>query len=435
MPALPGMGGMTMGTVADMGADQENLAHDAAAVDTHAIDAAGVAPADSAFDADMSSALDAAFDIEDDMDWDVVRAPRIPRVSVLITTRNGAAMVGYTLRSVLAQSYVDFEVVVVDDQSTDGTQDVVRAFDDTRIRLLSTPARLGIAGARNFGFAQCQGAYIAPVEQTDIWLPFRLARQVAYLDLHADTALVATATQRLVGGARVASPEPERSNPGFLRWALLIGNPVVWSSVLLRKSAVQSVGIFNRADRDGAEDYDLYHRLAQVGDVARIDEVLTLFRADPDSQPVFNGAMLPNATRVLQDAYEPILGAGAARAAQVMARHVGGGEPVPDVVTLRVIEAVLRAATQYVRSNHMLDEVARALIAAERPALMQRLVRTAIRAGTISPGVLRREGLLHHAALPAGELLRASMLGLVRGTAKSTREPAPATLRMAPAGR
>jgi hypothetical protein len=137
----------------------------------------------------------------------------------------------------------------------------------------------------------------------------------------------------------------------------------------------------------------------------------------------------------LQDAYEPILGAGAARAAQVMALHVGGGEPVPDVVTLRVIEAVLRAATQHVRNNHALDEVGRALIAAERPALMQRLVRAAIRAGTISPGVLRREGLLHHAALPAGELLRASMLGMVRGSGKGGRERAQLPLRMAPVGR
>jgi hypothetical protein len=428
MPALPGVGGMTMGTVSDMGADQENCA-DAA------VDPAAVAGAGGASDADMSAALDAAFDVEDDMDWDVVRAPRIPRVSVLLTTRNGAAMIGYTLRSVLAQSYADFEVVVVDDQSTDRTREIVRGFDDKRIRLLSTPARLGTAGARNFGFAECQGCYIAPVEQNDIWLPFRLARQVAYLDVHADTTLVATATQRLVGGARVASPEPERTNPGFLKWALLVGNPLVWSSVLVRKSAVACVGIFNREDRSGAEDYDLYHRLARIGDVARIDDVLTLFRSDPESQPVFTGAMLPNATRVLQDAYEPILGAGAARAAQVMARHVDGGEPAPDVVTLRVIEAVLRATTQRLRNNHVLDEVARALIAAERPVLMQRLVRAAIRAGTISPGVLRREGLLHHAGLPAGELWRASMLGLVRGNGKGAREPAQATLRMAPVGR
>lgn len=430
MKALPWAGGMIMGAGLDMGTEQESWAGDDAAVG-----AACVAQAGSEFDAEMSAELDAAFDIEDDMDWEVERAPRIPRVSVLITTRNGAATVGDTLRSVLAQSFADFEVVAVDDQSTDGTPDVVRGFDDTRIRLLSTPAQLGTAGARNFGFAQCRGCYIAPVEQDDIWLPFRLARQVAYLDLHADTALVATATQLLAEGTRVAAPEPERSNPGFLRWALLVGNPIVWSSVLLRKSSVESIGIFNREDRNDAEDYDLYHRLAQVGDVARIDEVLTLRRSDPDVKPVFTAAMLPNATRVLQDAYEPILGAGAARAAQIMARHVGGGEPVPDVVTLRVIEAVLRATTQHVRHNHALDEVARALIAAERPVMMQRLVRAAIRAGTISPGALRREGLLHHAALPAGELWRASMLSLVRGNGRSGREPAQAPLRMLPAGR
>ncbi len=342
-----------------------------------------------------------------------------PRVSVLVPTFNGAGLVGETLRSILDQGLPDIEVVVVDDGSTDDTPEKVLAIGDDRIRLLRTPRRLGPPGARNFGFAQCRGRYIAPVDQDDILLPYRLARQVACLDVHADTVLVATATQRLVGEARVASPEPVRTSPGFLRWALLLGNPLVWSSVLIRKSALDALGVFNREDRLYAEDFDLYHRLTSVGSVARIDDVLTLYRRhEAGASHVNNATMRINASRVLQDAYAPILRAGAARSAQVMTRYVSEGLPIPDIRTLRLIAAVVQAMTQFVKKNIGVDEVARGLIITERAALMQRLVRAAIRSGTISALVLHREGLLQLAGLESGAVLSNSVVGMVRRTQK-----------------
>jgi hypothetical protein len=86
------------------------------------------------------------------------------------------------------------------------------------------------------------------------------------------------------------------------------------------------------------------------------------------------------------------------------------------VTTLRVIEAVLQAMTQHVKTAYGVDEVARGLMATERAALLQRLVRTALRGGTVSAMTLRREGLLHLANLGAGALLRNAALGLFRGT-------------------
>src|ERR1700678_3624290 len=118
-------------------------------------------------------------------DAPAVAAP--PRVSVLVPTYNGVDLVGETLRSILDQGLPDIEVVVVDDGSTDGTPEKVLAIADGRIRLFRTPRNLGPPGARNFGFAHCRGRYIAPVDQDDILLPFRLARQVACLDVHEDT--------------------------------------------------------------------------------------------------------------------------------------------------------------------------------------------------------------------------------------------------------
>jgi len=346
-----------------------------------------------------------------------VAAP--PRVSVLVPTYNGASLVGETLRSILDQGLPDIEVVVVDDGSTDDTPERVLAIGDDRVRLLRTPRNLGPPGARNFGFAHCRARYIAPVDQDDILLPFRLARQVACLDVHADTVLVATATQRLVGEERVTSPEPVRTSPGFLRWALLVGNPLVWSSVLIRKSALDTLGVFNREDRLYAEDFDLYHRLSTVGSLARIDDVLTLYRRhEAGASQVHKATMRASASRVLEDAYAPILRTGAARSAQVMTRHVSEGLPIPDIRTLRLIAAVLQAMAQHVKKTCGVDEVARGLIITERAALMQRLVRAAIRSGTLSALVLHREGLLQLAGLESGAVLSNSVVGMVRRTQK-----------------
>jgi len=343
-----------------------------------------------------------------------------PRVSVLIAAHNAAATIGASIRAVLQQSFVDFELLIVDDCSTDDTVSVVRGFDDARIRLLSTPRKLGLAAARNIGFDACDGLYVAPVTAGDLPLPFRLARQVAFLDLHTECTLVATATERLVLEQRVASPEAEQTSPAFLRWALLLGNPLVWSSVLARRSAVLMAGGLHLDRRVGAADFDLYHRLARLGPVARIDEVLTQYRHTPHGAASRNetddARMLADATLVLREAYEPILGPGAARAASIMALHVGHGQPVPDIETLQLIIALLPALARWARSGGTVDEVGRALIAAHRAALLRRLVRSALRSGTVSAMALQRAGLLHHAQLSRAELGRFTVLGMARAT-------------------
>src|SRR5277367_161034 len=94
-----------------------------------------------------------------------------PRVSFLVATCDGEALVGETLRSIFAQTFTDFEIIVVDDASTDRTRAVVASFADPRIKLLTTPRFVGAPAARNYGFMECRGEFIAPVEQDDVLLP------------------------------------------------------------------------------------------------------------------------------------------------------------------------------------------------------------------------------------------------------------------------
>ena len=107
-------------------------------------------------------------------------------VSVIIPTYNRAACLKLALASVLNQTYQNFEIIVVDDASTDGTADVVRGFADARITYVRHDVNRGKVGAgaaaRNSGIARAQGTYIAFLDDDDEWLPEKLARQVAVLD-------------------------------------------------------------------------------------------------------------------------------------------------------------------------------------------------------------------------------------------------------------
>ena len=103
-------------------------------------------------------------------------------VSVIVPAYNAAATIGETLRSALAQTYPQLEVLVVDDGSTDATADIVRSFvaRDPRVRLLQQ-ANAGVAAARNLAIAQSRGAYVAPLDADDLWHPQKIALQLEAL--------------------------------------------------------------------------------------------------------------------------------------------------------------------------------------------------------------------------------------------------------------
>jgi len=107
--------------------------------------------------------------------------PHVPKVTVVIPAYNVENFIAHSLRSVLAQTFVDFEVIVVNDGSTDRTLDVVAGFADSRVRAVTQRNR-GLAGARNTGIRQARGRYIAFLDADDLWHPDKLARHVAHLD-------------------------------------------------------------------------------------------------------------------------------------------------------------------------------------------------------------------------------------------------------------
>jgi glycosyltransferase involved in cell wall biosynthesis len=295
-----------------------------------------------------------------------------PTVSVVMATYNGAARLPETLHSLLAQTFADFELVIVDDCSTDGTRHLLHSFADERIKILSTPANSGPVRARNLAVTATTGRYIAALDQDDISLPHRLARQVATLDAQPKMVALGTASRRLVNGRLMEDRLGTDTTPGFIRWMLHVMNPLVWSSVMLRRSAVEKLDVFSRQERLFAEDFDLYHRLAAYGEIARLDEVLTTYRwHQAGASSTSASQMIASAGAVLEDAYRPWFGEGAARAARLINHHIAARQPAPDRATFRELRQILsRLFTAFCKTFHP-DQTTRDLISAQTTRLLR----------------------------------------------------------------
>ena len=310
-----------------------------------------------------------------------------PAVSVIMAAYNGAALVTETLESVRAQTFDDFEVIVVDDRSTDDTLDVLRSFDDPRIRMIAAEANQGPVRTRNRAFAEARGRYIAALDQDDLCRPERFARQVAYLDAHADTVLIGSGTSVLMDGTVQPSALPPVSTPFVIEWLLRIMNPLVWSSVMLRAEPARTLDPFTRPDILYAEDFDLYHRMGKLGRIARVDDDLLLYRSHSGgASQRFTDTMMASATRVLSEAHADQLGDAAPVAADLLVRHVMGHQPVPDRATLRRLgETLLALQDHFIATRHP-DPESRKLLRWETARIWARIGRAGLRSGAIGLG-------------------------------------------------
>ncbi len=115
-----------------------------------------------------------------------------PKVTVLLPVYNGARFLRQAIDSVLSQTWKDFELLVVNDGSTDGTAAILESYSDPRIRILSNVQNIGLTLSLNKGLQSARGEYIARIDADDIALPIRLEKQVSYLDQHPEVGLVAT---------------------------------------------------------------------------------------------------------------------------------------------------------------------------------------------------------------------------------------------------
>jgi glycosyltransferase involved in cell wall biosynthesis len=203
-----------------------------------------------------------------------------PRVSVVMPLYNAARHLPQSLDSVLAQTFTDFEIIAVDDGSSDRTLKILREYEarDPRLRVLSRP-NTGIVGALNDGLSMARPPLIARMDGDDVCLPTRFERQVAYMDEHPECVLLGSQVLLIDDDGSPICPHPQtRYAHGEIDDAHLgTGWPVVHPSIMLRKAAVERVGRY-REQYKWLEDLDLFLRLAEIGKLANLRETLLHYR-------------------------------------------------------------------------------------------------------------------------------------------------------------
>jgi len=204
----------------------------------------------------------------------------MPAITVLIPARNAEATLGDTLQSLARQSFRDFDVLLVDDASTDGTRVLAEFFvDRLPMRVLPLPIQAGVAGALNQGLAQIHSPYVARIDADDLALPTRLGRQHAYLEAHPGIDVCSTAMELFYpqggpAGQILAKPADDAAIATALVQYCAISHP----ACLLRRTFFDTVGLFD-VELDFAEDYDLWCRGALLGRrYANLPEALTRYR-------------------------------------------------------------------------------------------------------------------------------------------------------------
>lgn len=204
---------------------------------------------------------------------------RVPLISVVIPTHNRATLVRRAIGSVLQQTHAEFEVVVVDDASVDGTEAVVAGIQDARIRLLRLNTRSGPARARNHGIQASRGELVALLDSDDEWVPTKLERQVSCLAGSADperTLVYCFHARRDTLTDRTITQRTTAHEGSSCFAQLVRGWGFVTSSPLLRRSLLLTAGGFDETLPAG-EDHDLWLRLAAAGvHFAAVSEALVL---------------------------------------------------------------------------------------------------------------------------------------------------------------
>jgi glycosyltransferase involved in cell wall biosynthesis len=202
--------------------------------------------------------------------------PETPAVSVIIATYNRAGVLAEAIASVRAQTFEDWELLVVDDGSSDGTAELIKRLsdEDRRLRYVRQDNR-GQSAARNAGLRQARGAFVAFLDDDDLWLPEKLALQVARMRSHAQASVSYTGVLQVDPAGRVYEVRP--SMPGTTYGELFQRGFMRTPAVMARRTHLEEAGFFDE-DLRYFEDYDLWLRLARTGKIEFIPYPLVVVR-------------------------------------------------------------------------------------------------------------------------------------------------------------
>jgi glycosyltransferase involved in cell wall biosynthesis len=206
-----------------------------------------------------------------------------PKVSVIMPVYNGEKYIREAIDSILAQAFSDFELIIIDDNSTDNTIAIIRSYIDARLILKQNAHNLGSSMTRNVGINESRGEYIAFLDSDDWSFPSRLQKQVKFLNEHLDFGFIGSAVQAIndVGDVTNDAPWKFPAPPEQIPSILIFNNYFALSAVMIRKIALP-VELF-RTDYIPSEDYDLWNRVSNKWKMWNLQETLIKRRSHKTS--------------------------------------------------------------------------------------------------------------------------------------------------------
>ena len=214
---------------------------------------------------------------------------RNPLVSVIMPVYNEAQHIDSAIKSILCQTFNDFELIIIDDGSTDGTLDKLKEYrkKDRRIVLINNRIHRGIVHSLNMGLARAKGKYIARMDANDVSLPYRLEKQLLHMKQHPNIGVLGTnmlyidLKGRLLFDGRPKDVKP--LSPRIIHWLLYWRTAIYHTTVMIRKSILEKNRIKYEEEFCYAEDRDLWTKLAKVTLIDSLYEPLVFCRLIPNS--------------------------------------------------------------------------------------------------------------------------------------------------------
>ncbi len=211
-----------------------------------------------------------------------------PLISIVMVNYNKEMYIEEAIKSVLEQTYTNWELIIVDDGSTDDSVNIIRKYQgmDDRIKAIFRKENSQICVVTNIGFGQVKGEFVARIDSDDVWLPQKLEKQLAYLEVHPEGGLCFTKLDIIDENSKNINDElpdlykaynSRRNQEEWIRHFFFCGNTLIQSSLLMKREVLDSIGNFNVAYMQG-HDFDFFTRAIRKYQFIFLEEPLTWYR-------------------------------------------------------------------------------------------------------------------------------------------------------------
>jgi glycosyltransferase involved in cell wall biosynthesis len=230
-------------------------------------------------------------------------------VSVLMPVYNGEQYLAEAMESILRQSFGDFEFIIVNDGSTDGTDRIIKSYSDSRIKYMNFAQNVGLSEALNAGLAVAQGKYIARMDADDLSAPTRLAAQVKFLEEHADHVAVGCFVAKLDQNRKLLVSEGGRFlDDEDLRLGLAVENVYYHGEVMFRGDVVKGQRLYYRKEAYPADDYQMWCELSKYGKLRVVEQILYLYMVNENGISQTKRALMKRKVREVSSEYVMVNG-------------------------------------------------------------------------------------------------------------------------------